>query len=315
MSFIATDLLKPAFERTKEFLLPFRFWTWIKLGFLLFFTAGVFNISPNFNFRFPDSGKSNPFEGFDIASFWMNNQSWIIPVLIALAVLILVCVVLSSFFAFTFMNSVDSGKVRIISYTKKNSRQGLSYLLFKIITTIIFLALLAAMLVPFIISIVNKSIFILPSLLLMIVMICVMIIAGLLIYTFVDSLVIYFMYLKNQKILSSMRQCWVIMKKNLKEVAIFWLIKIGIGLGLAICVTVAAVCVLIAFLLAGLILAGITYLFFLLAGLVAAIVLGIIFGLVFLAALIVAFLLLAVPVPVFLTNYNLLFVKKILKMR
>ena len=315
MSLIATDVLKPAFDKTKKLLLPFKFWIWIKLGLLAILAGGISSGGSNFNYSFP--GGSNPgLESLNLSSVLSNLPLWIIGIAIFSVIFVVVILLIKSFFTFGFIKSIDTEKVFVLKHLRSVSNLGASYFWVNLLMTIILLAIIAAFIIPIIlfvgISNLTANFSSIPLLIGLFFLFMLVAFIFALVYAFIDSFVVYFMYLNKKKSWFSIKACWRLFIKNFKEMFLFWLIKVGLNIAGVFILLFVMLFVLVLLFLVGAVLAGIVYALYLAVGLIGAIILGVIFGIAFLLLLFTVILLLSAPVSAFIITFNLLFMKKFL---
>jgi len=311
MSLICTDVITPAFERTKKFMFPFKLKPWLKLGFLSLLASSLWT-NFNFNYRF-----SSPSDFVWFVGLWESYPGLIITGAIFLVLLGLFLVFISSLLTFTLFKSVDTQKVLIKKNTKDTFGLGKSYFWFNLIAgfviALVFILLILLFVWPFITG--QVADFPLASILLLILVFGLIVFILALFFAFIKLFVIYYMYLKKKRFCFSFRKSWGLLKKHFTEMFVFALIRLGMQIAIAIAAFFLMLILLIPILIVGAILGGIVYLVYQGLGLVVAIVLGVIFGLIILIAFALVVLLIAAPIDVFLINYNLMFMRKILALK
>jgi hypothetical protein len=146
----ATDAIGPAFERTKQLLFkPFRFGFWWRMTLVCLFSGQLGGSFNGFNFNVPGNfpqphRKDDPSEllgGFP----WPHVDPatlrlWIVfaaIAMIALAVLILAFMYISSVLQFILFDSVLTGQCHIREYWSRRQRAGKKYFKFSLIVSAI----------------------------------------------------------------------------------------------------------------------------------------------------------------------------------
>lgn len=311
MSFISIALIKPAFERTKKFLLPFNLKIWLKLGFLGLFASGV-GLNSNFNYRTSD------FSDLAVLSSLWSQYSWLIiggaSFLLLLGVLF---IFISNLLTFTLINSVDKEKVLIIKHSKNNLSLGFSYFLFSVVTGFIFLIVITLISLPLTLPLLKGSSidFSFSSMLLLLILMGFVSLIFMIIYVFVRFFVVYYMYLTKKKFLFSLKKVLSLFKKNYKDMIMFAVMRFVLNIIIGIAVLLLMIFLLIPILIVVALAGGLVYLVYTALGLIVAIIIGGVFGIIIFIILFILLLLLSAPISFFLTIYNLMFMKKILKIK
>jgi len=311
MSLICTDVITPAFERAKKFMLPFNLNLWLKLGFLSILVSSV-----GFNLGFNYKG-AGPSDFTSLSNLWAQHSGIMIGGIVFLLLLGLFFVFISSILSFTLIKSVDTEQVLIKKNTKDTFSLGMSYFWFNIIMGFIVLIVFLLIALPFILPLLEggKPDFSLAPILFFVLLAGIAGLILVLFLVFVKLFVIYHMYLTKKKFCSSIQASRDLLKKNFKEMFLFALIRFGMNIAITLGWVIIMLVLALPLLLVFGILAGLVYLIYLGLGTVTAIVLGVLFGLVALAILIVLTILIAAPIEAFITNYNLMFMKRMLALK
>lgn len=245
------DPIGPTFERVNLILFkPFDLGKWFVIGFCawLAYLGQGGGGGPSFNF--PYRQRQPGFEAdqafHQAKEFVLDNLHWLIPSVIAIAVLIIAIGVLITWFSsrgrFMFLHCVALNKAEIKVPWHKYRRQGNSLFLFRIVVGIIsfvffallisviaFLAIIAAgthahIGAPAIIALILLSILILVP----------MAIAFALFWKFTNDFVVPIMYLRASTCTAAWREFWALLTGNKGRFTIYILFQIVIGLAIGI---------------------------------------------------------------------------------
>jgi len=319
---ISVDKISPAFDLTKRFLFPIKAKIWMKLGFVSLLSAsqrfgGGSGIRGNLN-------SIGDLPGNSIAKIidFVKTNIFLIGAGIGLITIINILFnIIQHIFSFILIDSVLTNKVEIGSSFHKHKRKGISTFLFWLVLGILNLLFLVLLALPLLIPILKNlnnlsfSLISIPYLIFFILMIIIDIFVFVIISFIFYNFVVIDMYQKNILSIKSFGRMFNLVKKELKEVFIYFLMKIALGIGAGI----ISIIVLIPFL----IILGIVVLIAVLLGfaiasastsaLIAYIIIAVVFGIVFLLLWIYAMSVVTVPIPVFFINYAYLFLAELNK--
>lgn len=304
MSWYAIDCLEDAYETSKNFLLPFDKWLWLKLALIAFFTgAGGFNF-PTGNFNYPttfsDGGETPPPElGIDL---------WIIAVIVLAVIgLALLFGLIGGVMEFVLLDSLRNRKVRILSYFKTHFWKGLRLFLFQIGITILFIAPLFILLAALFTVAIPLG---LISLIILIPVFIILAIVLALIQGFTYDFVAPIMLIRDVGVIPGWREFWPTLKREWKQYGVYVLIKfvatIAVGILVSIFVGLVGLILLIPFGAVGLAimsaLGGLEAMISTTTGIASIAILAILFILIYVPI----YLLINVPVITYFKYYALL---------
>ena len=262
------DPISPALEKVKIILFkPFDIGKWFVIGFCAWLAylgsgGGGGGGGPNFNFgRGFDQRASQPFH--QAKEFVFDNLHWIIPAVIAVAVLIIAIGVLITWFSsrgrFMFLHCVAQNKAEVKVPWRKFRRQANSLFLFRIVVGIIsfiFFALFIGLMV-FIAIIAAKTNAhigapaIIALILLSIIILVPVAIAFALLMKFTMDFVVPIMYLRAYTCTDAWREFWTLLTSNKGRFTLYILFQIVIAIAIsaivftAMCITCCcAACIL-----------------------------------------------------------------------
>ncbi len=318
---LAPEIISPAFQRMKKLLFPFKKGYWIRMAILSFSKSGSSG-----NYSGSNSGGSGGDHGtLDLrqsiiqfnneALSAINQHGAIFGILIAILLLVgLLLSFLSSVLLFSFVEGVEKGEIRIRKSFDRYRGLGMSLFLFRTIFGFISMTAFALILLPLLLSFFAGELadfnlwFLLPmgfGFLLF------AITTGLVLFV-VDEFLVPVMYIDHVPLTEAWKKFKGKAKGKFGELAMYWLMRLLLGLGGVIAELLIAIMLLLVFLLVGIIIFGIGYMFYQAAEIMLAplIVVGgllfviMVFAFVFLTALF------ALPVRVFFQVYSLMFVKR-----
>ncbi len=245
------DPISPALERVKIILFkPFDIGKWFVIGFCAWLAylgqgGGGGGGGPNFNFgRGFDQRDSQPFH--QAKDFVFDNLHWIIPAVIAVAVLIIAIGVLITWLSsrgrFMFLHCVAQNNAEVKVPWRKFRRQANSLFLFRIVVGIIsfiFFALFIGVMVfiAIIAARTNAHIgapAIVGLILLSIIILIPVAIAFALLMKFKMDFVVQIMYLRAYTCTDAWREFWTLLTSNKGRFTLYILFQIVIGLAIGI---------------------------------------------------------------------------------
>jgi len=243
------DPISPAFQRVNTILFkPFDIGKWFVIGFCAWLAYLGSGGGPSFNFGrgFGQQG-SQPDQALDHAkNFIADNLAWLIPTVIAVAVLIIAISVLITWLSsrgrFMFLHCVALNKAEIKVPWRKYRRQGNSLFLFRIVVGIIsfvFFALLIGVMafIAIIAARTNAHIgapAIIALILFSLLIIVPVVIAFALFWKFTNDFVVPIMYLRASTCTAAWREFWALLTSNKGRFTIYILFQIVIGLAVGI---------------------------------------------------------------------------------
>lgn len=266
MTWYVVDALDKAFGRTKKCLFePFDFWKWMKLVIIVMLIGGI---GGNFNgggnsyssddYNLPESGSTDSFtdvfRGFANQVPTGTSQGLIIGIVVLIFVLILFFSYVSSIMEFVFVESLVSNDVRFWEYSRRYMRKGLGLFLFRVLTGILLLAIIAVMALPFVLPLIGTSgenftdtiasniislIFLLISILL------VTAIIGGVISSFINLSIPVAIYTESG-IFRAFSYVFRQFRKDWKQIVVYWFGRILLGLVVGIAVVIISLIVMVA---------------------------------------------------------------------
>ncbi len=333
MTWHSIDAVDTALKRTKNALIePFNFWKWIKLGIIILLIGGSVggggggsnfsSTGPNFN-GIGDNGEplitdSQFFEYREMFTQFLDT--FLIYFLLGIGFfigIILLRSYISNVMEFVFVNSLVTNVVTFWAYTRQYLRQGFNLFMIRLVLGLAFLSMLIISMLPIILPILDSpgdfhigmfigSIFLFAGVLLILA-----IISGI-IESFINLSIPMSMY-QNTGIIAAFKKVLGLFKADWKQIIVYWVVRFFLRIIVGIIVGLAALIIFIVVFGIISILGLILYLLLSWAGLgIGDAVFWVImapFGLVAYVLLIVFFLLVSVPVPVFMKYHMLTFLK------
>lgn len=236
MVWYAVDQLRPTFEATKEFLLPFELRRWLVLAVIAFFVSGASGGNP--------SPSTTAWEGSSEGPPVVEQPPVDAPqllsaldiVMVALAIAIVAALGLSLLFVgavmeFTFVRVVVDREVRIRGYFSENLRQGASLLAFRFGVGLVALALFA---LPVIAFLVFPGLF---AILLAVVLVPFLLVVAVTLWVglrFTADFVVPIMLLDDAGILTGWRTFWPALVDGWKQYGIYAAVRLLLGIGAGI---------------------------------------------------------------------------------
>ena len=256
LSISVIDPISPAIEKVKLILFkPFDLGKWFVIGFcawLAYLGSGGGGGGPNFNFgRGFDQRDSQPFH--QAKDFVFDNLHWIIPAVIAVAVLIIAIGVLITWLSsrgrFMFLHCVAQNKAEVKIPWTKFRKQANSLFLFRIVVGIIsfiFFALFIGVMVfiTIIAARTNAHIgapAIVGLILLSIIILIPVAIAFALLLKFTNDFVVPIMFLRTISCTAAWREFLTLLAVNKARFALYILFQIVISMAIAAIIFAAAI--------------------------------------------------------------------------
>lgn len=314
MSFLATELIEPSIEKTKQLLLPINWKTWLKLAIIALFIGG--GGGGGVNVRIP-----NAEQGQMLAEFFAAYWEIILGVFIALTLLGLVWRFVGAVFMFCLYDNVLSKKVRVFGYIGKNLSKGASAFALQIVIGLVSLIVLALIALPFIVTFArNPAGFNLDTLppvyIIATVVLGIMIMVG---FSLLDwaivTLVFPHMYFRGQRAAASLRSVARLFQREYKEILMLLLMEFLITIIVGIILMLVILLLLVVFALIGAVFFIPGYLWYASAEqlLIPLIIAGGVIATILIVGLALSILVASVPPMVFFTYYDLEFMKRLLK--
>lgn len=266
MTWYVVDALNKAFGRTKKCLFePFDFWKWMKLVIIVMLIGGA---GRNFNgggnsyssdgYNLPDSGSTDSFteafRGFVDQIPTDPGMGLIIGIVVLIFVLILFFSYVSSVMEFVFVESLVSNDVRFWEYSRRYLRKGLGLFLFRILTGIFLLAIIAVMALPFVLPLIGTSCEnfadviasgIISLIFLLIGIILVTAIVGGVISSFIILSIPVAIYTESG-IFRAFSNVFRQFRKDWRQIVVYWFGRILLGLVVGIAVVIISLIVMVA---------------------------------------------------------------------
>ncbi|MCM1986589.1 DUF7544 domain-containing protein [Methanococcoides seepicolus] len=266
MTWYVVDALDKAFGRTKKCLFePFDFWKWMKLVIIVMLIGGA---GSNFNgggnnyssdgYNLPESGATDSFtdtfRGFIDQIPTDPGMGLIIGIIVLIFILILFFSYVSSVMEFVFVESLVSNDVRFWEYSRRYLRKGLGLFLFRILTGIFLLAVIAIMALPFVLPLIGASgenyadviaSNIISLIFLLIGIILVTAIIGGVISSFINLSIPVAIYTESG-IFRAFSNVFRQFRKDWKQIVVYWFGRILLGLVVGIAVAIILLIVMVA---------------------------------------------------------------------
>jgi len=336
MTWHSIDAIDTALKRTKSALIePFNFWKWIKLGIIIFLLGGsgggggggsgsnYGGSGQDFN-GFGDSGETlitdSQFLEFreKFTQYVDTNLRFILSGIAFTMGIILLLSYISSVMEFVFVNSLVTNVVTFWAYTSQYLRQGFNLFIIRFVLGLVFFSILIISMLPIILPRLNspgdllfEMFFSSSSLLIGVLMVILAIIDGI-IQSFINLSIPMSMY-QNTGIITAFKKVLGLFKADWKQIIVYWVVRFFLGIIVGIIVVLAALIIFLVVFGIIFMLGLLLYLLLSWAGLgVEDTVFWVImapFGLVAFVLLLVFFLLVSVPVPVFMKYHMLTFLK------
>lgn len=312
----ASEALNEALERTNELLLKkFNLNFWLKLALVVFLIGGGFNLNSGFNWS-----------GGDKTNFNADVSSYLPMIVIVIAILIVIGLVFAFIRAvcqFIFIETIASNKIELVSGFKRNLDSGFNLFLFNVGLALVSLILLVIAFSP-IIYIIIKGTSEVSTLVLVVLAVAGIVIAiGIaiimgLIETFTNDFAIVLMHKEKKGIINGWKRVFDLIKNNLKQFAVYLIVKIAIGvvaviilgvIGIVITI-IALIFILVLAIGIGVVLLGVVIALGLSTGaLLWLLIPAIIIAIVYFMAVAYINVLITLPIPVFFRYYSILFLQ------
>ena len=332
MTWHSIDAVDTALKRTKSALIePFNFWKWIKFGIIIFLLGGGGGGGGGSNFSSPGQGFSGFNDGGETLitdsqflefreTFTQFVDTNLIFILLGIGFfigIILLLSYISNVMEFVFVHSLVTNVVTFWAYTRQYLRQGFNLFIIRFVLGLAFLSILIISMLPIVLSILDSpgdfhiGMFIGSIFMFIGVLLILAIISGI-IESFINLSIPMSMY-QNTGIIAAFKKVPGLFKADWKQIIVYWVVRFFLRLILGIIVGLAALILFIVVFGIVFMLGLILYLLLSWAGLgIGDAVFWVImapFGLVAYVLLIVFFLLVSVPVPVFMKYHMLSFLK------
>ena len=332
MTWHSIDTIDTALKRTKSALIdPFNFWKWIKLGIIILLLGGGGGGGGGSNFSGSGQGFSGIGDGGEpvitdsqflefretFTQFVDTNLIFILLGIGFFIGIILLWSYISNVMEFVFVHSLVTNVVMFWAYTRQYLRQGFNLFIIRFVLGLAFLSILIISMLPIVLPILDSpgdlhigmligGIFLLIGVLLILA-----IISGI-IESFINLSIPMSMY-QNTGIIAAFKKVLGLFKADWKQIIVYWVVRFFLRIIVGIIVGLAALILFIVVFGIVFMLGLILYLLLSWAGLgTGDAVFWVImapFGLVAYVLLIVFFLLVSVPVPVFMKYHMLSFLK------
>lgn len=316
MSLFSLDVITPAFEKTKQFLLPIHFKTWLKLAFLLLFT---FEASPSFDMVRPFNDTSRLQEigaGVDpyaaLTTLWTTYSTYIIIGGLIFIFFILILALLRCLFTFTFLRCVDEQKVLIRRYTRETFPLGMSYFWASLLLAFFSSAIISGLGFLFLRSWGQEGVISFSALAPIITVAIIFTFIWGIIMLFIDYFVVYTMYVTKKKFFASLASAYQLFKKEYKDMLLFVLLRIIFGILSMIFFMLVFLIILLILILIGVVI----FVLLKITGIYSPSLFASPFFIFTLMAILILIcvsiiLFLSVPIEVFLRTYTLSFMNKL----
>lgn len=318
MNFIAIGLIDDCIKKTKDFLFPVKKNLWLKLGLVTLFAGGGASSLPNFRLNYGNSFLKNT----TIWNLLLTNLHWILLSILGVIILGIVISLISSFFNFILIDSVEKKRCLIRDSFKKTNNLAFSFFSLYIVIYLIFLAVLSIISIPILFKIfssignpaeVLKYPYFWISIFLMIIVFLIFSVINNILF----NLVMPDIYYNRISSMKSWKRMYPLLFKEIKQIIVYWIMRLLFSLFAAIIAVIAFLVILLLFLVVAAIIFGIFFLIgitmkFLIIPLV---IIGILLGIIMFFLFIYSLSVVLVPIPVFFTNYRLDFYKGLTRKR
>lgn len=227
----ALDEIGNAFETTKDFLLPFGLYRWLKLTIIAFFVGSAgfqMNYFPFNSF----GGGDTPTTGFDPSQIGIPELTIILLIIGVIIFIGLIFLVLGSIFEFILIESLRSEQVRIRNYWSKYWKKGLRLSIFRFFIGFLpaIIGVLGVLFLIFTFFIAASPIISVGLLFVLIpIFIAIAIIFGI-IDGFTTNFVVPTMILEDCGVLAGWRRFWTTLKTEWKEYLVYLILSWVLGL-------------------------------------------------------------------------------------
>jgi len=274
MKFNSFEQIAPCIEDPKKLLMPFSLRKWMKLGFIAMLGGnggGGGGGGNNLNVTLPSGGGDesgvnetvNSVTGSAVETAKDKAAAWgpvIGGIVFLLLMLIVVMSYIKSVFTFMFIECIDTRKVQIGKYWRKNQGLGTSFFLFKLLMTVIVLAIIALCTSPLWIQLavqgwtefsVNFGIGMIAWIILAVFFLVILLIPFAIFMMLVYNFTLLHMYYHKLPITPSLKATFKKMGQKKVEVLVFVLASMVIGIVLTIVAVLMVLILAIPFLLVG----------------------------------------------------------------
>lgn len=236
MSWHAIEAVDDALTATRRFLLPFDFGTWFRLAVIAFFLGGAgtpTNVA-NYNVGSGDVPTNMP----DVVPSPDQLLGLVILVAVVAAILGLAFAIIGAIMQFVLVDSVVAREVHLRQYFSDRVGSGLRLFGFQIVIGLVVAAIIAAFVVPLVLSGGQG-----PAVWLIVLAIPVFLILALvagLTMLLTTDFVVPVMVGRDVGVLDGWRAFWPTLRSNLAQVALYVVVRWVLAIGLAIAVGFAA---------------------------------------------------------------------------
>ena len=239
----AFNIIESSIKKTKETVLPIDRGYLLKLALITLLggigSGGTVNIVNPFN-SFDKSNFNPSFEVRQTIKTMIGNMgdtlrqniALIVLIVALILVLIILLIYLKSVLQFVFFQGVMDREIGIIQSVKKNLRNGLSLLVFRILLGVSFLIIFGISIIPFAVTMMRGygTIMFLFSMLFGGITVIIAMIVTAILGMFAVDFVIPIMVVKNEGIWSSFKEILRLFRENILEFTIYILAKIVLGI-------------------------------------------------------------------------------------
>ncbi|HIJ06621.1 MAG: hypothetical protein XE11_1613 [Methanomicrobiales archaeon 53_19] len=149
--YVALSEIDSAIRRTRDLLWPFRKGIWLRIALIALFIGWGGAGFPQPTWSSDSDFPSDAFTGFSTPGALPDMAGLIIAVFLLIIALALLYMLIGSIFQFVFVDCIRMRNVKIRDYFSPRAGKGIRLFLFQIGIAVLFLLLLAALIIPFII--------------------------------------------------------------------------------------------------------------------------------------------------------------------
>lgn len=149
--YVALSEIDSAIRRTRDLLWPFRKGIWLRIALIALFIGWGGAGFPQPTWPSDSDFPSDAFTGFSTPGALPDMAGLIIAVFLLIIALALLYMLIGSIFQFVFVDCIRMRNVKIRDYFSPRAGKGIRLFLFQIGIAVLFLLLLAALIIPFII--------------------------------------------------------------------------------------------------------------------------------------------------------------------
>ncbi|HJH28998.1 MAG TPA: hypothetical protein C5S51_04805 [Methanosarcinaceae archaeon] len=324
MSGYSIDAISGAFEKTKKALIqPFDFWKWIKLGIIIILlgVSGVGSQSSGNGQQFAENDFNRDSVGpqieemFDqIGQFIQQYMTYILIGVIAFVSIILILSYISNIMEFVFVESLVSNQVKFWAYSKKYMGLGFNLFIIRFILGLAALLLFIGGMLPIIVPMLQSPEILNVRLIIggigwfTVVVFVLAVIFGI-IESFINLSIPLAMY-HHTGIIVALNKIYNNTKADWGQIIVYWVIRIILHIVVAIVVSILAL--ILSMIILGILAAIGMLMYFILSGLNIGLFMWLILALYALVVFVIFFtfvLLASVPAPVFIKYHMLTFLQ------